>query len=56
MIITMLETRRGSPNGFDIVRYYKDVVYDIPDELARHFLRSGYAERVKDLDNNNFSH
>lgn len=54
MFVTMLDTRRGSPDAFTVVRYYKDCVYDIPDELARHYIRSGYAEKVKNLDNNNF--
>lgn len=46
MLVKMLDTRRGSPDGFSVVRYVKDCVYDIPHSLAVAFLQSGYAENM----------
>jgi hypothetical protein len=50
MIIYMLETRRGSPNGFGAKRYHKGRHYDIPHTLAASFLKNGWAIEVPDED------
>ena len=43
MIILMLETRRGSEDGF-IVRYFEaGRHYDIADSLARYFIQKCWA-------------
>ena len=39
MRVKMLVTRRGSHDGFDIRQYHKGEIYDLPDNLARYFIR-----------------
>lgn len=47
MKIRMLETHRGSDDGFTVRRYHKDILYavgnSIGDSLARCFIAQGYA-------------
>lgn len=38
MIIKMLKSTHGSPNGISIVHYEKDNEYNIPDKLADIFI------------------
>lgn len=46
MFIEMLDTRRGSEDGFSVKRFYEGRKYDMRDSLAREFIRNGYAKRV----------
>ena len=46
MLITMLETRRGSEDGFICRRFHKGITYFIADSLARAFLRAGWGVAV----------
>lgn len=39
----MLETRRGSEDGFVVRCFEKEQLYDVSDTLARAFIRSGWA-------------
>ena len=51
MLVKMLSTRRGSGDGFDMCQYLKGETYDLPENLAKHFLRNGWAynaEEIKD--------
>lgn len=53
MIIKMLETTKGSPNGINIYEYVKDEVYPkpnlpMPDDLGSAFVSMGVAEQVID--------
>jgi hypothetical protein len=43
MHILMLETRRGSEDGFVVRRFEKGRHYDVADLLARMFIRFGWA-------------
>ena len=43
MRLKMLSTHRGSENGFDVNRFFKDGIYDICSTLACYFIRSGWA-------------
>ena len=45
---TMLETRTGSPDGFDLISYKAGETYELPDLLASHFCRRGWAIRQCD--------
>lgn len=40
----MLQTRRGSEDGFSTMLYEKGCVYDVRDNLAAHFNSCGYSE------------
>jgi hypothetical protein len=46
MLILMLETRRGSEDGFSVRRFLKDHFYDIADTLASAFINAGWALAV----------
>jgi len=46
MRLLMLETRRGSEDGFAVRRFHKNHHYDIADALARVFLRSKAAQQI----------
>lgn len=50
MLIKMLQTRRGSPDGFIVQRYYKGETYDLPELLARRFLNNGWAYNAEPED------
>lgn len=41
----MLETRRGSEDGFVVRRFHKNHCYDIADTLARAFINAGWAAK-----------
>jgi hypothetical protein len=43
MLITMLETRRGSEDGFTVRQFIRGQKYDVADALARRFLNCGWA-------------
>jgi hypothetical protein len=43
MLVFMLETRRGTPDGFCIIRYHAGQEYDLPHSLAAKFLNEGWA-------------
>src|SRR6185312_15024163 len=43
MRITMNETRRGSEDGFDVMRFEKGQTYEVADSLARSFLQNRWA-------------
>lgn len=43
MLIKMLETRRGSEDGFVVRRFMQGETYDVADSLAKRFLNDGWA-------------
>lgn len=43
MLIQMLETRRGTEDGFTVKQYFANEVYNVREHLARTFLAAGYA-------------
>jgi len=43
MHILMLETRRGSEEGFAVRRFEGGRRYEVADALARMFIRAGWA-------------
>lgn len=45
--IKMLETRKGSPDGMTVCSYQRGEQYELPDELARVFVREGWAKQVQ---------
>lgn len=53
MRICMAATRRGSPHGYTVRRYYKDCIYTggkLLSPLDAHaFLKDGSAEKVEPL-------
>jgi hypothetical protein len=48
--IKMLETRRGSEDGFAVRRFEKGEAYDVADTLARSFLNAGWAYNAESED------
>lgn len=46
MKLKMLSSQNGSSDGFNVVRYAKGEVYDLPDSLAEVFLKQRWARRV----------
>ncbi len=47
MRIRMLETRRGTEDGFTIKQYNSGEEYDVRDHLALAFLAAGFAIPIK---------
>lgn len=45
----MLETRRGSPCGFQVKLFEEGKEYDVADTLARSFIAKGYATEVMEF-------
>lgn len=43
MRILMLQTRRGTEDGFTVRQYAAGRVYEVREHLARAFLAAGYA-------------
>ena len=46
MKIKMLKTRQGSPDGISVNTYIHGETVDVPDELARIFIRQRWARKV----------
>ena len=42
----MLQTRRGSEDGFAVRVFYRGCNYDIADALACQFIRLGWAKTI----------
>ena len=49
MIVRMLTTKLGSPDGLEVREYEAGRKYDIPERLAANFLGQGAAEEDKEL-------
>lgn len=47
MLIKMLETRRGTRDGFKIENFEACKDYEIPDHLALAFIAAGFAVPVR---------
>jgi len=43
----MLITKKGSPDGIQVIEYQAGQKYDLPQELADVLLREGWAEEDK---------
>lgn len=43
MLVTMLQTQKGSPDGIQLVEYAEGATVDLVDDLARVFLEEGWA-------------
>ena len=50
MKVRMLETRLGSPDGIQVNEYKAGEKYDMPESLAKGFLKNGWAEEDRTLD------
>jgi hypothetical protein len=48
MKIKMLETRLGSPNGYEVRTYVKDASYEVPADLGNDLITGKYAEVIDD--------
>ncbi len=46
-LIKMLETRKGTEDGFTIKQFYEGEVYDVKENLARTFFAAGHAVKIK---------
>lgn len=46
MRVWMLETRYGSPDGHRMCIYHENIIYELPDGLARHFIARRYARII----------
>lgn len=44
-VIRMLETRKGSEDGFTVRQFYAGEIYTIKENLARSFFAAGFAEK-----------
>lgn len=47
MHVRMLETRRGTADGYTIRQYQRGEIYDLPDTLANAFFAAGFAVPVR---------
>lgn len=47
MLVRMLESRRGTEDGFVVCRFERGRVYDLADCLARGFIAAGRAEALE---------
>jgi hypothetical protein len=43
MLIKMLQTRKGSEDGFTVKQYYKNEIYNVRESLGRSFLAAEFA-------------
>ncbi len=43
MIIKMLESRKGTEDGFSIQQFFKDEIYAVRENLGRTFNANGWA-------------
>ena len=50
MLITMLETRRGSDDGHTVRQFIRGQKYDVADTLAVRFLNQGWAYNSEAFD------
>jgi len=46
-LIRMLQTRKGTEDGFTVRQFEKGKVYDVREGLARSFFVAGYAVKFK---------
>lgn len=46
-LVRMLETRKGSEDGFTVKQFMEGQVYDIRENLARSFFAAGFAVMEK---------
>lgn len=53
MLVVMKETKKGSPNGITVNVYNKDQEYDLPENLAKTFLKMGACKMVTVPENKN---
>jgi len=47
MKVRMNKDRKGSPDGINVIDYKKGKTYDMPDELAKPWIKKGLAVAVK---------
>jgi hypothetical protein len=47
MLVKMLSTRKGSPNGTDVQTYFEGHPYEIHGDLLDVFLKEGWCEAVE---------
>ena len=47
MKIKMLRTRQGSPDGVSVLTYCAEDVVEVPEELAKVFLRKRWAKKAE---------
>ncbi len=47
MKIRMLKTKNGSPDGMAVLTYAEDRVYELPEDLARVFIKQKWAKRLR---------
>lgn len=50
MIIYMMGTHRGSPDGFRSIVYRECGYYDVPQSLGASFINNGWALEISDED------
>ncbi|MEK9627838.1 MAG: hypothetical protein VW455_02325 [Nitrospinota bacterium] len=43
----MLKTRQGSPDGISVFTYCAEDTVDLPEELAKVFLRKRWAKKIQ---------
>lgn len=47
MKVRMKEDKKGSPDGINVIDYEKGKTYDMPDVLAKPWIKKGLAVAVK---------
>jgi len=47
MKIKMLKTRQGSPDGISVYTYCAEDIIDLPEELAKVFIRKRWAKKTE---------
>ena len=50
MKIKMLQTRKGTEDGYTVAQFYEGKEYDVREVLAYRFAAKGYAEIIKDME------
>lgn len=53
MKIRMLKTMNGSPDGIRVRTYIEDLVYDLPESLAKVFTKQKWGKRLRSTKNTN---
>lgn len=47
MLIEVIQTKNGSPNGIKVEKYVKGGSYDLPNDLAQVFIDNGWGKEAK---------
>ena len=52
MKIKMLQSRKGTEDGFIVKQFNEDKTYDVQENLGRYFVAEGWAIQIKENTDN----